>query len=294
MTPWAEIVAAIGETTDGQPVIRQRIPLSGGSINTAYRVETTVGDYFVKLNDATRLDMFQAEADGLRDLAAVDHGPRIPVVITHGVAAGRSFLVLEWINLRGRGDWAALGTALAHLHGQTGEQHGWHRDNTIGSTPQPNSQHPDWCSFFAGQRLGFQLSLAEQSGASTRLLDRGQRLQDALPALLAGHAPAPSLLHGDLWSGNVAFDETGAPVLYDPATHYGDRECDLAMSELFGRFPEACYAAYESVWPIDPGYAIRRDLYQLYHVLNHFNLFGSGYSASAQGLVDRLLAVLEG
>ena len=290
--PWRAIADAITAAT-GEPVRPGRpAPVSGGGINAAYRLEGANTAWFIKLNDASLEGMFAAEAEGLQALAAAQGGPRIPAVIATGSGGGRAFLVLEWIGLQGRGDWAALGEGLAALHAVSGSHHGWHRDNTIGATPQINSPCDDWAAFFAEHRLGYQLGLAEQNGAGGQLLDRGRLLQEALGALFSDHRPPPSLLHGDLWSGNVAFDASGRPVLYDPATHFGDRECDLAMSELFGRFPAACYDAYQAVSPLAEGYAVRRDLYQLYHVLNHFNLFGGGYESGALRLVERVLAEL--
>jgi len=286
---WSEITRQIAEALGSGFQPGRPAPVSGGSINAAWRLEDGAEAVFVKTNRADAVAMFEAEAEGLAAMAAAE-GIRVPAVITHGLADDHSFIALEWIDLRGRGDWTAFGADLAVMHRQTADAHGWHRDNTIGSTPQPNQQDADWCRFFAGQRLGFQLDLAETGGGSRQLIDAGRRLQQHLPALFAGHQPTPSLLHGDLWSGNVAFDSSGNGVLYDPATHYGDRECDLAMSELFGRFPEPFYQAYDAAWPIDPGYPVRRDLYQLYHVLNHGNLFGGGYFRQAEGVISRLMS----
>jgi fructosamine-3-kinase len=132
--------------------------------------------------------------------------------------------------------------------------------------------------------------MAAANDAGARLVARGERLLEALPALLERHRPPASLLHGDLWSGNYAYTRDGEPAIFDPATYYGDRETDLAMTELFGGFPREFYAAYQSAWPLDAGYATRKRLYNLYHVLNHFNLFGGGYLAQAQGLIDGLLS----
>ncbi|MGB7551997.1 MAG: fructosamine kinase family protein, partial [Chromatiaceae bacterium] len=186
---------------------------------------------------------------------------------------------------------AEAGRRLAHLHRQSQARFGWDRDNFIGSTPQPNAEAQDWASFWQTRRLGPQLNLALAQGFGGRLQDRGRRLGEACPALI-DHSPQPSLLHGDLWSGNMAFDAAGQPVLFDPAVYYGDREADLAMTELFGGFGADFQAAYREAWPLDPGYQVRRDLYNLYHILNHLNLFGAGYLGQALGMIDRLLAVL--
>ena len=175
------------------------------------------------------------------------------------------------------------------MHRTTRAEFGWVRDNTIGATPQPNTPDPDWVRFWARQRLGFQLALAARNGHGGALQRLGETLLGRLPDLL-DHAPAPSLLHGDLWGGNLGYMRDGEPVIYDPAVYYGDREADLAMTELFGGFGGDFYAAYREAWPLDPGYASRRDLYNLYHVLNHLNLFGGGYLGQALNLLGRLLA----
>ncbi|MCC5809532.1 MAG: fructosamine kinase family protein [Ectothiorhodospiraceae bacterium] len=290
---WDAIASLVGDAT-GQPFpLREHVPVSGGSINSAYRIGDGSRSYFLKINRADGLDMFRAEAAGLEALAAA-RALRVPQVVACGHAGERACLVLEWITLHGRGDWAALGRGLAAQHRSQGERHGWHRDNTIGATPQPNPPTEEWPVFFARYRLGHQLDLLERQGGHGALVDAGRRLQQRIPALLDDAQPVPSLLHGDLWSGNVAFDENGVPVVYDPAVHFGDRECDLAMTELFGRFPQAFYDAYQQAWPVDGGYARRKNLYQLYHVLNHVNLFGGTYAGQAHGLLGVLLAEANG
>lgn len=286
---WSEIEAAIGDALGAEFRPGRPTPVSGGSINAAWRLEDGDRAVFVKTNRRTALAMFEAEAEGLAELGNAD-AVRYPAALCTGIADGHSFIAMDWITLRGRGDWAALGEGVAQQHARAADAHGWHRDNTIGSTLQPNARDSDWIRFFADQRLGHQLDLAERAGVGRALLDSGRRLQGELSSLFDDYVPAPSLLHGDLWSGNVAFDDIGSPVLFDPATHYGDRESDLAMSELFGRFPADFYAAYDNAWPLHPDYAIRRDLYQLYHVLNHGNLFGGGYYRQAEGMVGKLLA----
>ena len=285
-----ELVAAVARQLghDFRPAA-DRTPVAGGSINSAWCLGDGRTSVFVKTNLASVLDMFEAEADGLRVLEAAG-GIRVPHPLAVGTCGDQAYIVMEWVTLQGRGDWAAMGDGLAIIHRTGAEWYGWHRDNTIGSTHQPNSRSAEWADFFARQRLGFQLELAGKAGAGGTLIDAGQRLREALPALFSGYEPVPSLLHGDLWSGNVAFDGSGYPVIYDPAVYYGDRESDLAMTELFGGFPDAFYRAYESAWPLEPGYAIRRDLYQLYHVLNHGNLFGGGYWRQAETMIRQLLA----
>src|SRR5215831_14880566 len=179
---------------------------------------------------------------------------------------------------------------LRALHAVTTARFGWWRDNTIGRTPQANAWNADWTEFFRECRLRPQLALGERQGFPRGLSERGARLLEALPALLEGHQPRASLLHGDLWGGNWLAAATGEPVLFDPAVYYGDRETDLAMTHLFGGFGAGFYHAYESAAPLPAGAALRTELYNLYHVLNHANLFGGGYAAQARATIDRLLS----
>lgn len=294
MSLWEDINAAIERAT-GSPV-RADPPrsIAGGSISRTATIGTGTARYFVKLNDASAsLAMFEAEAAGLK-LLAQPGALRVPQPICFGTSGATAYLVLEHIEL-GRGRGAAgderLGAGLAAIHQMTRSHFGWDRDNTIGSTPQINRSTDDWVAFYRDHRLGFQLELAERNGYAGALTKAGWRLLEKLPVICAGHHPAASLLHGDLWGGNAAFDRDGVPVLYDPAVYFGDRETDLAMTELFGGFSAEFYRAYQTAWPLAEGYERRRDLYQLYHVLNHLNLFGGGYASSARRLIDRLLAI---
>jgi protein-ribulosamine 3-kinase len=235
---------------------------------------------FVKQGSALSPAMVRAEAEGLAALAAA--GAPAPRVTAVGERAGEAFIEMQRLELGARPDWPGLGRVLAALHRNTIARYGWARDNWIGRAPQENGWSDDWPTFWFEKRLAPQARRARVSGYGFDL--------EALRPLLAGHHPPASLLHGDLWHGNVGFTPTG-PVLFDPAVYYGDREADLAMTELFGGFPAAFYAAYDAAWPRDSGYARRRDLYNLYHVLNHLNLFGSGYLQQAQTLVARLRAL---
>jgi fructosamine-3-kinase len=265
--------------------------VGGGCIHETFRVEARGGACCVKVNDRSYAEIFAAEADGLRALAGAEV-VRVPVVLARGATEDLAYLALEWIDL-GSPDGDArrlLGEQLAALHRHTNDSYGWHRDNVIGRTMQPNEWSTSWIEFMRERRIGHQLDLAARHGYAQQLQPRSTRLLGELDRILAGHRPAASLLHGDLWGGNWLADTQGRPVLFDPAVHYGDREADIAMTELFGGFGAAFYEAYGAAWPLDDGYAVRRDLYQLYHVLNHLNLFGGGYLASAQRLIDSLLA----
>jgi fructosamine-3-kinase len=251
------------------------------------------GSVFVKRLPVAERWRLDAEADGLARLAQAA-AIRVPRVLGQGATATDAFLEIEWFELRpadGASD-ARMGKALARLHATTGAAYGLERDNAIGATLQSNGLADDWVAFWRERRLGFQLDLAAKNGYGDRLQQRGRRLLDAVPVFFADYHPQPSLLHGDLWGGNRAMLADGAPVVYDPAVYYGDREADLAMTQLFGGFGPRFYAAYDEAWPPDDGRAARRDLYNLYHVLNHLNLFGSGYRAQAESMIDRLLAEL--
>ncbi len=289
MDIWQEIEQSLSAALGGGIHLKTPRGVGGGCINQAYRVESSQGPFFIKLNNADSLDMFTAEAQGLEELNQAA-SLRIPRPVCWGAAGHQAFLVLEHLELGGSGSAAALGEGLAALHRITADQFGWYRDNTIGSTPQRNSHSTDWVQFWLEHRLGFQLQRAAANGAGQRLRERGARLLEALPALLGERQPEASLLHGDLWSGNYAYTRAGEPAIFDPAVYYGDRETDLAMTELFGGFGREFYSAYQHAWPLDAGYPTRKKLYNLYHVLNHFNLFGGGYLSQAQGLIDALLS----
>lgn len=289
--PWPAVAAAIARATGERLAATKVAALGGGCINRAYRLEAGSGRWFIKLNAAARLAMFEAEAAGLAEILAT-RTLRAPRPICAGIAGSDAFLALEWLELDGgdRAGAARLGEALAAMHRHVAPRHGWHRDNTIGTTPQRNTPAGDWIAFWRAERLGFQLELAARNGFRGRLQSLGGKLLHRCPALFAGYRPQPALLHGDLWGGNAAFTAAGEPVVFDPAVYYGDREADLAMTELFGGFGAAFYAAYRDAFPLDPGYAVRKTFYNLYHVLNHANLFGGGYAAQAERMIERLLA----
>jgi protein-ribulosamine 3-kinase len=268
-----------------------RRSVSGGDINTAEILEGGGLRYFVKINDAARLGMFEAESEGLVEITN-SKSVRVPRSICVGRHAAQAFLVLEYLDIgpsAGKSN-ALLGRQLAAMHRATHSHFGWRRDNTIGSTAQINSRETDWVTFYREYRLRFQLGLAARNNRSGNLLRRGEQLLEKLPVFFACYQPLPSLLHGDLWDGNHAALRDGTPVIFDPAVYYGDREADIAMTELFGGYGQEFYAAYNETWQLDTGYRVRKNLYNLYHVLNHFNLFGGGYAGQAERLIDMLLS----
>jgi protein-ribulosamine 3-kinase len=291
MGPWKDVERSIREASGAPFVIEARAGAGGGCINECHVIRGHGRAYFVKLNTPERAEMFSAEAAGLSEIERTKT-VRVPEPVCHGVSPAACWLVLEHLELQPGtdGSMRELGRRLASMHRVTAQQHGWKRDNTIGATPQVNTPSGDWLGFWREQRLGFQLRLAASKGLGGRLVADGNRLLEKLPAFFPGYEPVPSLLHGDLWSGNAAASAGGEPVIFDPAIYYGDREADLAMTELFGGFPPAFYEAYRSEYPLDAGYATRKQLYNLYHVLNHLNLFGGGYRAQAERMIQQLLA----
>jgi fructosamine-3-kinase len=305
---WDQITTQISQVTGESFAQCDRRSVSGGCINSGYALSNGQRSVFVKLNQAARLAMFEAEAAGLEDMIATQT-IRVPRPLCWGIAAESAYLVLEWLELgrAGSAAWDSMGRQLAALHRAiaTPTHHasntpqpalmqpdnkqafGWRMNNTIGSTPQINSWTADWTSFWASHRIGYQVSLATRRGGQ---FPRQAQLFAAIPKILAGHQPQPSLVHGDLWSGNAAVTTAGEPVIFDPAAYYGDREVDLAMTELFGGFPTAFYQGYNAVFPLAAGYQQRKTLYNLYHILNHFNLFGGSYDTQANRMIEQLLA----
>jgi fructosamine-3-kinase len=285
---WTQIAAHISDITEQPFQVDDRRSVSGGCINQGYAVSNGQQTYFVKLNQANQITMFEAEAIGLKQMWDTQT-IRVPKPICWGVVADSAYLVLEWLEL-GRGNsqsWYLMGQRLAAMHQVTSPQgFGWERQNTIGSTPQINPWTSDWTSFFVEHRINYQLRLARRQGGH---FPKQDQLLDAIPQILANHHPKPSLVHGDLWSGNAAVTQVGEPVILDPATYFGDREVDIAMSELFGSFPAEFYRGYNEVYPLDAGYKRRKILYNLYHILNHFNLFGGSYQSQANRMIEQLI-----
>ena len=287
------IAAAIAEHTGTPFAVGSASPVSGGSIHGAWHLQDGLRHYFVKTNDIAAAPMFAAEARGLQALSAAG-AVRTPTFVTRGNRASQAFLVLEFLALSAldRQGGARLGAALAELHRTAGESFGWPEDNFIGATLQRNATHASWPHFFGDRRLRPQLQLALKNGMDRTLAAKGEAVIERCGGLFIDHRPAASLLHGDLWSGNAAQTGDGTPVIFDPACYYGDRETDIAMTELFGGFPASFHAAYRAAWPLDSGYETRKPLYNLYHILNHFNLFGGAYLGQAQRMIEGLLKAL--
>lgn len=286
---WDAIAQHISDKTGTPFTIQDRRSVGGGCINQAYRISDGNRDFFLKFNQASQMAMFEAEALGLKEMYD-SRTIRVPQPICWGVADNSAYIVMEWLDFGyGKGDsWQRMGTNLAAMHQVTSPNgFGWRQSNTIGDTPQQNPWTANWVEFYGEHRLRYQFKLANRRGG---YFPRQDELLAALPELLAGHDPAPALVHGDLWSGNASVTQDGEPVILDPATYYGDREVDIAMTELFGRFPSAFYEAYNAAYPLDEGYyKVRKTLYNLYHVINHFNLFGGGYGSQANRMIDQLL-----
>jgi fructosamine-3-kinase len=290
-----ELADHIAGTLGVHLLVESARSVGGGSINSGFRVSDTTGlTYFLKLNTPASLEMFDAEREGLQALGGADC-LKVPQPLACGVAGDSAFLMLEWLELSGhdRGALESLGQGLAQLHRVTGDRFGWHRHNTIGSTPQINKPDVDWVRFYRERRLKYQLEQAAANGYGGKLQEKGERLLEKFPQLFAAYNPRPSLLHGDLWGGNWGVTADGQPAIFDPAVYFGDREADLAMTRLFGGFGPEFYRAYQAAWPLDDGFDVRQDLYNLYHVLNHLNLFGGGYLAQAERMADKLLAELD-
>jgi protein-ribulosamine 3-kinase len=285
----AQFFESVLFTATGQvPQVRFMEFLSGGCINVAVKLETTAGNFFLKFNErADAGAMFAAEAQGLALLREAGN-LRTPEVLAQGQLAGRAYLLLEYLppGLRTSTFWADLGRGLAGLHRHENSNFGLHFDNFIGELAQNNSPTPDGIGFFVERRLKAQAGLAFYNGLiGKELLRQLDRLCAQLPSLLP--AGRPSLLHGDLWSGNVLANGTGQPCLIDPAVYYGLREAEIAFTQLFGGFEPEFYAAYQEAYPLEPGFAERAALYNLYPLLVHANLFGPAYLSGVERTLDR-------
>lgn len=287
---WQAISQQLSDTLLFNFQITERVKVPGGDINDCYMISDGNERYFVKVNQREFLPKFEIEAENLRllrDTSTV----YVPELVLIGKTKECSFIILNYLPTKpletGNNSYD-FGVQLAKLH-QWGEQKefGCDQDNYIGSTLQPNPWHKKWGRFFSEQRIGFQLQLLKEKGIEFGDIDD---IVDMVNMRLAGHNPRPSLLHGDLWSGNVANSAFG-PICYDPACYWGDHECDLALTELFQGFPPEFYEGYQSVMPLDVGYTDRKDIYNLYHLLNHCNQFGGEYLAQTEACIQKIQAV---
>jgi len=300
---WQLIVQHIERVSGQKFPVKQQQALAGGSINSAYLLSADNSRYFVKTNAPGRQDMFAAEARGLQALASSET-LRVPKPVCFGDDSRQSYIVMEYLELSGRANQYDLGQQLAAMHrasvdtsadksaDQNAGQFGWDIDNTIGATHQPNAWAGSWLDFWRDQRLGYQLKLAANNGYGGELQTLGERLLLEMPKLFSGRDIKPSMLHGDLWGGNVAGLKDGTPVIFDPAFYYGDREADLAMTYVFGGFSADFYASYQNAFPLDDGFAVRKTFYNIYHIINHLNLFGGGYHGQSINMLEQVLAEL--
>ena len=289
MDRWKSIVCNIEQVMGQAFSIKQQQSLSGGSINAAYLLSGDNAQYFVKTNATGKKAMFEAEAKGLHALSA-SKAIKVPAPICVGDDGSQSYIVLQYLDLHGQANQFLLGEQLAAMHHVTAEKFGWEINNTIGATFQANDWMTDWVEFWREQRLGFQLQLAAENGYGGELQTLGEKLLIEMPKLFYGREVIPSMLHGDLWGGNVAGLKDGTPVIFDPAFYYGDREADLAMTHVFGGFSADFYTSYQNAFPLDDGFAVRKTFYNIYHIINHLNLFGGGYHQQSIRMLEQVLA----
>lgn len=268
--------------------LQQAAAIYGGDTHQAWRLDTQQGAYFLKTCPVHQAPLLQAEAFALEKLHAHSQELIIPNVLAHGHCENQAWLLMEYIPLSAKGDDMALGRGLARLHRHSADYFGWPQDNFIGHNQQLNTRHTQWVDFYRHQRLKPQLQWAKDRQAPTELIDSGEKLLQNLEQFFQHYQPIASLLHGDLWSGNYGFNSQGQGVIFDPASYYGDRETDLAMTYLFGGFSAQFYQGYQQEWPLDPGFKQRKALYNLYHLLNHYNLFGGHYAQQSLALIQQL------
>ncbi len=280
-----DLHADLCRSLDIDPAQARITRIGGGDSHPAARLDSGDQRWFIKWNVAERREQFDAEHDALARLA-VDGGPLVPAAHGTGSNGAQAWLITEWLDLQPSGDAADFGQRLATLHRQTQDHFGWHAVNFLGASPQNNRLADSWAEFWWSERLAPQFEWASASGLS---LNVGlHTIRDASDQLL-NHEPRPALVHGDLWGGNHAYLPDGSPVIFDPAPYFGDRETDLAMMRLFGGFHPAVFDAYEKAWPLPPGFEGRLPLYQLYHLLNHYNLFGPGWESRVQHALRAVL-----
>ena len=286
MTSEEKIKARIEEKLDNK--IKSMSSLSGGCISDAYKLTTIEGsNYLLKYYPGISDDMFEKEANGLRELAK-PNAIRIPEVLS----VDKDYILLEFISSgsKKKNFFEDFGRKFAEMHKYSADEFGFYEDNYIGSNPQINipdkNEKTNWVSFYFNKRILFQIKLAEKLGNATPELRKSiLKLEEKIEEIIRTSEEKPSLLHGDLWSGNYMVDENGGAVLIDPAVYYGHREADLGMTKLFGGFASEFYKSYNDTYPLDDGYEYRENIYKLYHVLNHLNLFGGGYYSQAISLI---------
>ncbi|BCN94298.1 fructosamine kinase family protein [Thiomicrorhabdus immobilis] len=289
---WLNLSQTLSEQLNQSIQIATAHPVSGGDIHQAFQLHTNQGNLFLKLNQAPLLPLFETEAHNLNAIQQ-SFSIRCPKVLGYGLfESDQAWLLLEHLDLTSQGDDYQRGKDLALMHHQihkAPQAFGWFEDNYIGHTSQRNQWSSSWIAFYGQQRLKPQLELAQLRGAGSALFEQGHKLIEALPFWFNHYQPEASLLHGDLWGGNSSFTEDGDAVVFDPACYYGDRETDIAMTELFGGFSSSFYSGYNEVFPLDEGYQQRKPLYNLYHIINHFNLFGGHYEQQALQVITALL-----
>lgn len=297
---WPALSNTLSQQLNRDLHIQTTHAVGGGDSHHAYQLQTSIGPLFLKLNRAESLPLFATEARSLEAIAR-SNTIRCPKVLGFGLFENQqAWLLIEHLPLTSRGDDFQRGRDLALMHQQINQNSetntqdktkpfGWFEDNFIGHTPQQNRWYSEWISFYGEQRLRPQLELAQLRDAPRSLYESGCELIECLPFWFQNYQPEASLLHGDLWGGNSAFTTEGDAVVFDPACYYGDRETDIAMTELFGGFSEPFYTGYNDLFPLDTGYQTRKPLYNVYHLLNHFNLFGGHYAQQSELVIKALL-----
>ena len=283
---WNQVAHAISDALDCDFHIVKKQAIKQGLNDRLFRISDEQQSFFVKIAASNEFERLESEAHGL-ELLTTESLFMVPDCITSGISVEFAFSVLEWLEIdhNHAGGWQQAGKLLALMH-QKHEQamFGLEDDNFIGSTPQPNQWHKKWDVFFSEERIGWQLQLLAEKGHEFCNIDP---FVDLVKQQLHSHHCLPSLVHGDLWAGNIGFCD-GVPCTFDPAIYYGDREVDIAMTRLFNPFPESFYQAYQAQYPLQHGYQERFELYNLYHVLNHANIFAGHYLVQAKEHIHRL------
>jgi fructosamine-3-kinase len=280
-----EISTSIGSTSSLSSLIENKAPPS----NLSFKITDGQRSYFIKINNKDYLEHFQAQAYSLKQLNTLANIAS-PTVTSIGTSLDKSFLVLDYVDFSKAKPmlWHQLGQQLAQMHYETRHgQFGWQHDNFIGDTIQPNHWSSNWTTFFADQRIAWQLQLLSERSV---MLGNIEHITQVCHDALLHHQVTPCLVHGDLWQGNTGFSGEQA-MIFDPACYYGDREVDIAMTELFGHFPDHFYHGYQAEYPLDAGYEQRKLVYNFYHILNHANVFGGIYIDQAKAALSRIMSL---